>query len=115
MTDNGDFEILPTGEMRRKYGLYASAAPRISLDRSLVPKLLWPLIPYAEIWGISDDLIREDFARMAGHEAVEELRLIVAPYEDALDEWLAGPDAMSESPSIEYIAFSCMRMAADGA
>ena len=33
--------------------------------------------------------------------------------EDALDEWLAGPEAAGPQFSQEYLAFSAMRMAAD--
>jgi hypothetical protein len=110
----GDFEILPAGEMRKKYGLTADNRPTIQLDPSKVPVGLHPLIPLAERFGISDDLIREDVVAKASPAEVEELRRIVNQYADALDQWLAGPEADGPGYSDEYIAFSCLRMAADG-
>ncbi|QDU97418.1 hypothetical protein [Lignipirellula cremea] len=114
MDNENEFEILPADELRLKYGLYAEDSPKITLDRSRIPNSLAPLIPYAEVWGISDDLMRADFAEKAGPDALDELQAAIQPFEDALDEWLAGPEASSPDPSPEYIAFSCMRMAADG-
>jgi hypothetical protein len=38
---------------------------------------------------------------------------VVSDIDDQLDDWLAGDEAKSDSPSAEYIAFSAMRMAAD--
>lgn len=108
------FEVLPAGEMREKYGLYAEAAPKIHLDHSKVPVELHPLIPLAEKWGISDDLIRADFAAKAGEAAVRELAETLRAYDDALDAWLAGSEVNAPELSKEYIAFSCMRMAGDG-
>jgi hypothetical protein len=56
----GDFEILPAGELRAKYGLTAENRPTIILDAAKVPPALRPLIPLAERFGINDDLIRLD-------------------------------------------------------
>ena len=114
MDNENEFEILPAGELRQKYGLYAENAPEITLDRSRIPDVLAPLIPLAEIWGVSDDLMRADIADKAGPDAVAALQTAIQPFEDELDEWLAGPESQSPDPSPEYIAFSCMRMAADG-
>jgi hypothetical protein len=55
------FEVLPAGEMRKKYGLTAENRPIIKLDPAKVPEPLRHLIPLAERFGISDDLIREDY------------------------------------------------------
>lgn len=114
MDNEKEFEILPADELRQKYRLYAESARKITLERSRIPSGLAPLIPYAEVWGISDDLMRADFAEKAGPGALDELQSAIQLFEDALDEWLAGPEASSSDPSPEYIAFSCMRMAADG-
>jgi hypothetical protein len=57
---DGDYEVLPAGEMRAKYGLTAENRPTIVLDVAKVPAGLRPLIPLAEQFGINDDLIRED-------------------------------------------------------
>jgi hypothetical protein len=51
-----DFEILPAGEMRAKYGLKAENRPTIILDAGKVPVALRHLIPLAESFGVSDDL-----------------------------------------------------------
>ena len=111
---DGDYEILPAGEMRRKYGLTAENRPLIKLDPANVPESLRHLIPLAERFGISDDLIRADYVRKAPGTDIEELRRIVQEHDDLFDEWLAGPAAVGPEFSAEYLAFTCMRMAADG-
>jgi hypothetical protein len=100
--------------MRAKYGLMAENRPTIKLDPERVPVALRPLIPLAETFGISDDLIREDFLRKAPAEEVENMRRLVFQHDDMLDEWLAGPEAAGPVFSPEYLAFACLRMAADG-
>ena len=45
---------------------------------------------------------------------LEAMRLAVDAHSDAFDEWLAGPEAEGPRLSPEYIAFSALRMAADG-
>ncbi len=114
MKDHG-FELLSAEEMRRKYKLTAENRPTLSLDAARVPARLRALAPLAEFWGVSDDLIRADLLRTASREAVAALKQTVAAHEDELDDWLAGPEADSHEPSPEYLAFSNMRMAADGA
>ncbi len=108
------WEVLPAGEMRRKYSLYADNRPIIKLDPANVPSPLRPLIPLAEVFGIGDDLIRADFIARLPAEALENLRKTVEPFADELDKWLAGPAAGKPPFGPEYIAFTCMRMAADG-
>jgi hypothetical protein len=115
MIDHHDeFEIRPAEDMRRKYGLRAEAAPKIRLDKNHVPEALWPLIPFAELWGIEDDLIRSDFAEKAGPDARAQLCAAMSPFRDELNKWLAGPESSSSNPSDEYFAFCCMQMASDG-
>ena len=41
------------------------------------------------------------------------LKSSLAKYDDLLDEWLAGPEASGPAFSVEYIAFSAMRMGVD--
>lgn len=108
-----EFKVLPSREMREKYGLYAQNAPRIALNPANVPEPLRVLIPLAQRWGIGDDLKREDLIAMAAPEELAALTIAINQYEDELDDWLAGPEADSSAPSEEYIAFSAMRMAAD--
>jgi hypothetical protein len=111
---DGDFEVLPAGEMRAKYGLTAENRPIIRLDLAKVPVALRHLIPLAEQFGIGDDLIREDVVAKTPPLEVEAMRRAVEAHADAFDEWLAGPEAEGPKFSDEYIAFSCLRMAADG-
>jgi hypothetical protein len=109
----GDFEVLPADEMRKKYDLTAENRPTIKLDPEKVPVALRHLIPLAEQFGISDDLIREDVIEKTPPAEREALRKMVAPLDDAFDQWLAGPEADGPEFSAEYIAFTCLRMAAD--
>lgn len=107
------YEVLTADEMRRKYGLVASNRPVIRLDPAKVPEKLRHLIPYAELWGVGDDLMRDDIVRTAPAEALADLKRIVLENEDLIDEWLAGPAADVPDPSDEYLAYSAMRIAAD--
>ena len=106
-------EVLPAGEMRRKYGLYAENRPVITLDPKRVPEPLRALIPLAEKFGISDDLIRDDFFAKTPKPELAKLKRTLAQYDDLFDKWLAGPEADGPEFSDEYIAFSAMRMGVD--
>jgi hypothetical protein len=108
------FDVLSVGELRAKYYSPDEQPPHIRLNPQIVPEALRVLIPHAEKWGISDDILRLDAVRKAPPNEIADLRKIVAEFDDLLDEWLAGPEAQSPSPSREYLAFSNMRMAADG-
>jgi hypothetical protein len=108
------FEVLPAGEMRAKYGLTAENRPTIRLDPASVPPALRHLIPLAEQFGVGDDLIREDIVAKTPAAELAAMRRAVAAHDDAFDDWLAGPAADGPKFSPEYIAFSCLRMAADG-
>jgi hypothetical protein len=108
------FEVLPAGEMRKKYGLTAENRPIIRLDPKKVPKELRHLIPWAEKFGISDDLIREDFFAKTSAKEIAELKKLMSQHDDLLDAWLAGPEADGPKFSKEYLAFANMRMGADG-
>jgi hypothetical protein len=71
------------------------------------------LLPLAEQFGISDDLLRADFFARTAKRELSRLKRILAEYDDLLDEWLAGPEADGPEFSDEYIAYSAMRMGAD--
>jgi hypothetical protein len=114
MSDEKKFEVLPAGAMRAKYGLIAENRHVVKLNQERIPEGLRHLIPTAEKFGISDDLTREDFMAKASKAEVLGLKQLVETYNNLLDVWLAGPEAAGPSFSDEYIAFSCMRMAADG-
>jgi len=105
--------VLTTQEMEREYGSFFHRGSRMSLDRTGVPRNLWPLLPYAAFWGVSDDWAREDLVRDWPPAARQNLKAVIALFEDELDHWLAGPEADNPVPSPEYLAFSAMRMAAD--
>lgn len=107
------FEILTAETMRKKYGLIYENAPKLNLKKDNIPKALWSLISYAEFWGISDDLIREDLVANMSQESIDNLAQVVTQYEDEIDEWLSGPESNKTKPSDEYIAFSAMRMVVD--
>ena len=108
-----DANVLNTKQMVEKYGEFYESANKLSLDREKIPDNLWVLTPYAELWGVSDDLYREELVGKAPRGAIDDLRNAIEQFEDELDDWLAGDEADSDSPSGEYVAFSAMRMAAD--
>jgi hypothetical protein len=111
---DGEFEVLTASEMQAKYGLSAEHRPTISLDPTKIPVALRHLIALAEQFGIGDDLIRADVLAKIPPAEVKAMRQLVAAHTDAFDEWLAGPESKGPHFSAEYIAFSCLRMAADG-
>jgi hypothetical protein len=108
-----EFKIRSAGAMRAEYGLMAENRPAIALDPARVPGSLHHLIPLAERFGIADDLIRQDVLAKTAAEELEAMKQAVRPLEDALDAWLAGPEAENPHPSDEYVAFTCLRMSAD--
>jgi hypothetical protein len=111
--DNDDFEVLSGREMRAKYYPEGEVPPLIKLDPRKVPVQLRGLIPLAERWGISDDILRVDFVSKASPESLRELRESVDKHRKLLNEWLGGPEADNPPFSEEYLAFTHMFMAAD--
>lgn len=85
----------------------------MQLDPSNVPDKYWFLIPFAEQWGISNGIIRDRLVEHASTDVLIDLVQKVAPYDEALDEWLAGPESKMRPTTIEYVAFSCLRLAVD--
>jgi hypothetical protein len=71
---------------------------------------VWPLIPYAALWGIPDDVDRERLRAQAPKIALDDLRAMIKIYDPELDKWLAGPEAAGPDFSREYIAFTLLRM-----
>jgi hypothetical protein len=110
-----DFELASSAELRERYGLTAENRSSIRLDPRHVPEGLRHLIPMAERFGVSDDLIRQDVVARTSSSDLHQLQLAVLACDDELDAWLAGPEAELECPTDEYIAFTCLRMAVDGA
>jgi hypothetical protein len=99
--------------MKQFYGDFYHRSPKVDLDRTKVPRTFWPLLPYAEFWGIADDVTREILVDEASAAVQQNLKQVVSVFDTALDEWLAGPEADNPYPSDEYIAYSAMGMAAD--
>jgi hypothetical protein len=99
--------------MKRMYGTFFNESPKVTLSENRIPEKFWPLLPYAEFWGISDDWTRESLVRKASADVRRNLKEVVAVFDNALMEWLAESEADSREPSDEYVAFSAMVMAAD--
>ena len=98
--------------MRRRYGAFYDKSPRVRLDRHKVPERYWPLLHYAEFWGITDDGYREELVNQAPPAVAANLKQVVAALDAELNEWLAGPDASKPKLILEYVAFVAMTMAA---
>lgn len=105
--------ILTADEMRQWYGGFYTSSPMVRLDRSKIPQQFWPLLPYAEFWGLADDWSREELIEKAPSDVLQNLKQVIASFDKSLDEWLAGPEADNRNPSDEYVAFCAMGMAAD--
>ena len=99
-------------QLKEKYGSFYESSPRMTLRPSKVPAAVRALLPYAEFWGIADDYAREALVGKAPKAALKNLKQVLAAHAEALDAWLAGPEA-DQKPSKEYVAFSALRMAAD--
>lgn len=99
-------------EIRQRYGDFYDRSPQLQLDKGAIPERFWPLIPYAEFWGIADDVTREELVIQAPFEVKRNFRDVITNLNADLNEWLAGPEADNPDPSPEYVAFSAMRMAA---
>lgn len=112
MSMTAKFMPLSPQDLDVRYGSFRNPA-RKTLDASKVPESLRPLIPYAELWGVTDDLQRENLVLAAPALAKEDLMKVVDAFNAELDVWLAGPESDSLPFTAEYLAFSAMRMARD--
>lgn len=108
-----NYEVATGIELAEKYNLSLQNNNPLFLRKEDVPFGLQSLIPYAEFWGISDDMLRYEFVQSVPNELLVELQEAISQFEDELDEWLAGPESLRSSFSDAYVAFTCMRMAAD--
>jgi hypothetical protein len=99
--------------MRGLYGAFYDRGGNITLDPSKIPQQLWPLMPYASFWGISDDVLRDTLVQEASIPAKRDLKKVVDVFESLLMDWLAGPEASDPVPTDEYVAYAALLMAAD--
>lgn len=107
------FKVLTAESIKSLYP-EGEALPTVDIDPRFVPKELRSLIPLALRWGISDDILRGRAYEKASEAERAALVQTIRDNEDALDFWLAGPEADNPTLSKEYVAFSNMRLAADG-
>lgn len=105
-------EIVPAGELQRKYGRTAESRPDIEIDPANVPESLRDLIPMAEKWGIGDDVIRSDFEAKATQAEKDEFRNLVRGRTAAVTAWLDSFGA-DKPMSDEAVAFMYMLEALD--
>jgi hypothetical protein len=104
-------EILPAAEMREQSGLTAEDRPVIQLDPDKVPADLQDLIPYAEQWGIGDDIIRGDVQAKASDAEKQALQAALTGRNARITAWLdeQGATGMSD----EAAAFMYMQLGLD--
>jgi hypothetical protein len=103
-------EIRPSGEMNEEYRLTAEKRPVIRLDAKRVPIDLRDLIPLAEKWGISDDIIRDDFQSKASQEAKSALVKALSGRNKRITQWL---DSFTAPMSAEAATFMFMQQGLD--
>ncbi len=85
-----------------------------SLNPAKVPLFVAPLLPMAERWGIGDDIERAQAVDSATREEIEALvACLDIVDDDAVFEWLAGPESHNPDPSAEYLAVTNLTMAID--
>jgi hypothetical protein len=106
------FVPLSFDALKLRYGEFFERRT-VTLDAKKVPPAFRPLIPYAEIWGVKDDIDRGLLVENAPLAAKTDLLALGGEFDAPLDSWLAGPEADSRPLSQEYVAFSNMRMAFD--
>jgi hypothetical protein len=116
MTDDPSFGVLSGREWLEhlaRQGVTPEKRPTTKLDSTRVPERFRCWIPLAERWDISDDVLRDDCVDHASPQELMELLSFGEAMDFLYDEWLAGPESHSASPTSEYIAFSCLAMAWD--
>ncbi|MEU8004309.1 hypothetical protein AB0B66_24405 [Catellatospora sp. NPDC049111] len=85
----------------------------MKFDPMRVPENVRHLVPLAERWSVPEDGERADLLKAGSDAQLRELVDAVTTSVDDLDRWLCGDEALSPEPSDEYVAFSCLSMAAD--
>jgi hypothetical protein len=65
------------------------------------------------MWGIRDDLLRDDMRHAADPKTLKDLKALVEAATDDLNAWLTSPKELSSGPSDAYVAFTNLTMVAD--
>ncbi len=104
-------KIFPGKKLQKELKLYAKNRSIITLDKTKIPKMFLNLIPYAEKWGIGDDIIRYDFEiKTSGKEKIK-LKKVLKGKIKKINKWL--DTFKSKKMSNEAIAFLYMILAAE--
>lgn len=111
--DNDDFDLVSIGDLKQRAEFSPESQSPIYLDPDRVPPVLHHLISLAEKWGNPDDTIRDTLIESASDDELLSLKAQVRAGSALLNDWLGGEEADSENPTLEYVVFSAMRMAAD--
>lgn len=77
-----------------------------------VPSNLQALIPYAQIFGVTDDGYRSDLLRRTPRHVALHVRAAVLAHEDALSAWLVQVEANKTFTEASDV-FTALLMAAD--
>jgi hypothetical protein len=81
-------QIAPASELQEELDLYAHNRPTIQIPVEEVPPDLHDLIPFAEQWGIPDDIIRHDVFVKATQNEKEAFRRGLVGRTHAVTSWL---------------------------
>jgi hypothetical protein len=82
------YEIHTREEWIRDFGLGAENYVRPVLDPAAVPESLRPLVPFAERYGISDDVTRGDWIAKQSDESLREFCNLMERHKLAYHEFL---------------------------
>jgi hypothetical protein len=113
--EDAEYDVASGKDLRLKYKIDLMHYRKIRLEPEHVPDNLKHLIPYAEAFGISDDLLRNDVINMTDEDSLRNLIKLVNESYKTINEWLGVVDPKTPEFSNEYIAFVNLRIAVDEA
>jgi len=86
------------------------------LSESMVPPELASILPFAQRWGIGDDVDRETALNGATTKELAEISSCLNGVDNQLlVNWLTGSESQRRPPSDEYLAITCLLMAVQSA
>ena len=100
-------------QVRQRYRLGGISPEEAEFDERDVPSSFRHLIPLARVWGIGDDVLRDEVRRAADPQALKDLKQTIGEVDDQFDEWLTSPEALAAGPTSAYLGFTNLRMSAD--